>query len=302
MLSMPGTMLDLAGHIRAAQQAENAGFAAAWLPQVFALDALTVLALAGRETSRIALGTAVVPTYPRHPVVLAQQALSAQAACGGRLLLGIGLSHKVVIEGMLGLDYSRPIGHMREYLTVLNSLLGGEAAALQGDLYRVNARLAVPEAARPPLLVAALGPAMLKLSGSLADGTVTWMGGVAYLRDVAVPTIRHAAAQAGRPAPRVVCMAPVCVADDADAARAAADAQFAGYGQLPSYRATLDRGGAAGPGEVALAGDEASVTEQLRAYADAGVTDFACAPYALPGETTARTLELLASLARGVTE
>lgn len=302
MLSMPGTELDLAGHIRAAQQAEDAGFASAWLPNVSALDALMVLALAGRETARIELGTAVVPTYPRHPVVLAQQALTAQAACGGRLALGVGLSHKIAIEGALGLDYSRPIPHMREYLTVLGSLLDGKPASLDGELYRVHTQLNVPGATRPALLVAALGPDMLRLSGRLADGTITWMGGIPYLRDIAVPTITAAAEKAGRPRPRIVCGAPICVTDDADAARNAANAQFAIYGQLPSYRATLDRGGAGTPGDVAVVGDEASVADQLRTHAEAGVTDFCASVFAAPGADTARTLELLAALARGVSQ
>ncbi len=297
MLSMPGQDDTLGGLVGLAQRAERAGLAAAWLPQVFAFDALTVLALAGRETQRIGLGTAVVPTYPRHPAVLAQQALTAQVAAGGRLTLGIGLSHQVVIENMYGLDYSKPIPHTREYLTVLSGLLAGEQVSFQGEHYQVNARLSVPGAARPSVVVAALGPDMLRLCGRQADGTITWMGGLQYLRDIAVPMITGAARAAGRPDPRIVAMVPVCVTSDAAAARAQAGRTFANYGRLPSYRATLDRGGAAGPGDVAVAGTADEVREQIRAFADAGVTDFAAAIFAAEGGSIDGTYETLAAMA-----
>lgn len=298
-LAVSGERPTLAALVREAQRAERAGFHSVWVSNIFGFDALTVLALAGRETEHIELGTFVVPTYPRHPVALAQQALTVQAATGGRLTLGIGLSHRVVIEGRFGLDYSRPLRHMREYLTVLNGLLAQEPVEFTGELYRVSAQLAIADAPKPPVLVAALGPAMLRLAGRLADGTATWMGGLAYLRDVAVPTIRAATAQAGRPAPRVVAGLPVCVTDDADAARRAAAIIFARYGELPSYRATLERGGARGPADVAIVGTEAEVEAQLRALAEAGVTDFSGSPFAAErGGSTARTYELLAALAR----
>jgi len=297
-LGISGGAPSLDRLIQDAREAEEAGFASAWVANIFGFDALTVLALAGQATSRIELGTYVVPTYPRHPVALAQQALSVQAAARGRLTLGIGLSHRVVIEGMLGLDYSKPIPHMREYLAVLNGLLSGERTTFQGDHYRVAAQLSVPGAARPPVLVAALGPDMLRLAGRQADGTAVWMGGLAYLRDFAVPAITAAAAKAGRPAPRIVAGLPVCVTDDAAAARRAAGGAFAVYGQLPSYRATLDRGGAGGPGDVTIAGNEAEVESQLRAFAEAGVTDFNAAVFAPHGERSERTFALLGALAR----
>lgn len=298
-LEAPRNDPTISGLVREAQRAEQAGFHSVWLSNIFGFDALTALALAGRETERIELGTFVVPTYPRHPVALAQQALTVQAATGGRLALGIGLSHRVVIEGRFGLDYSRPLLHMREYLTVLNGLLAQEPVEFTGELYRVSAQLAIADAPKPPVLVAALGPAMLRLAGRLADGTATWMGGLAYLRDVAVPTIRAAADRAGRPAPRVVAGLPVCVTDDADAARRAAAVIFARYGELPSYRAALERGGARGPADVAIVGTEAEVEAQLRALADAGVTDFTGSLFAAErGGSTARSYELLAALAQ----
>lgn len=286
--------------IRQIQRAEESGFDAAWLPNIFGLDAVTTLALAGRETSRIELGTFVVPTYPRHPMALAQQALTAAAAAGGRFTLGIGLSHRVVIEGMFGLDYSKPVRHMREYLSVLVPLLEGKPVQFRGEEYRVQGQLTVPGAGRVPVIVAALGPQMLKVAGRLADGTATWMGGPAYLRETAIPAIRAAAAEAGRPAPRVVSGFPVAVTADAAAARASAAKVFAVYGTLPSYRAVLDVEGAAGPADVAIVGSENDVAEQLRALAAAGVTDFNASPFPVEGDPAAvgRTIEFLAGFRR----
>ncbi len=298
-LAVTGGPNTLDGLLAEARRAEEACFASIWLSNIFSFDALTVLALAGKETRSIELGTFVVPTYPRHPAALAQQALTVQAATNGRLALGIGLSHKVVIENMLGLDYSQPIPHMKEYLTALNGLLSQQPTRFMGEQYRINAQLTVPGATKPVVLVAALGPAMLRLSGRLADGTATWMGGLPYLRDTAIPIISAAAAKAGRPAPRIVAGVPVCVTDDAAAARESAEKTFAVYGQLPSYRATLDRGGAGGPGDVAVAGTEAEVEAQLQAFAEAGVTDFNAAIFAPPGVDPKRSYELLAKLAKG---
>jgi len=286
--------------IRQIQRAEEAGFDSAWLPNIFGLDAITTIAVAGRETSRIELGTFVVPTYPRHPVAMAQQALTAAAAAGGRFTLGIGLSHRIVIEGMFGLDYSKPVRHMREYLSVLIPLLEGKQVQFRGEEYRVQAQLTVPGVSRPSVVVAALGPQMLKLAGRLADGTATWMGGASYLRNTAIPAIRAAAAEAGRPAPRVVSGFPVAVTDYPDRARESAARIFAVYGQLPSYRAVLDVEGAAGPADVAIVGSEAEVEARLRELADAGVTDFNASPFPVDGDPGAvrRTVEFLAAARR----
>lgn len=291
------TLGDVIRHI---QRAEENGFDSVWLPNIFGLDAITTVALAGRETSRIELGTFVVPTYPRHPVAMAQQALTASAAAGGRFCLGIGLSHRVVIEGMFGLDYSKPLRHMREYLSVLVPLVEGRAVQFRGEEFGVQTQLTVPGAPRPQVVVAALGPRMLKLAGRLADGTATWMGGLAYLRDMAIPGIRAAAEAAGRPAPRVVSGFPVAVTAEKERARESAAKIFAVYGTLPSYRAVLDVEGAAGPADVAILGSEEEVTAQLRALAAAGVTDFNASPFPVEGDPGAigRTIEFLAGLRR----
>lgn len=298
MLSMPGDMTDVSGLIARAQQAEVAGFKSTWLPQVSGVDAMMTLALAGRETSSIELGTSVVPTYPRHPTVMAGQALTVQAASNGRFALGIGLSHKIAIENGLGLDYSKPIKHTREYLTILNTLLEQKRVEFSGDLYRVNSQIAVTGATKPPVLVAALGPDMLKLCGKLADGTVTWMGGLNYLRDVAVPTMTAAALEAGKPAPRFVAMVPVLVTNDVAKGREIINETFKVYGQLPSYRAALDRGGAATPADVAIIGSEEEVETQVRAYANVGVTDLAAAIPARPDANPEAAYEVFAALAK----
>jgi 5,10-methylenetetrahydromethanopterin reductase len=297
--SGPGALADLSEQIR---RAADDGFASAWLLNIFGLDALTALAVAGRGTGGIELGTAVVPTYPRHPAALAQQALTVALALDGRLALGIGLSHKIVIEDMFGYSFGRPARHMREYLSVLVPLLDGETAALDGETLSAHIGLSTPRPAapatrRPPLLLAALAPQMLRLAGQRADGTILWMTGLATVRDYIVPGITAAAQQAGRPAPRVVCQLPVWVTDDAAAARAAADQLFALYGQLPSYRAMLDREGAQNPGDVAIAGSEEEVAAQIAALADAGVTDFVAVDFA-QGDDRPRTRALLTALAR----
>jgi F420-dependent oxidoreductase-like protein len=298
-----GTMLaadaGLDALVAEARTAEAEGFHSLALPNIFGLDAIGALTVAGRETQRIELMTAVVPTYPRHPLAIAQQALTAQAAARGRFVLGIGLSHKIVIENMLGYSYEHPAEHMSEYLQVLTPLLRGEPAAFQGKQYRVNAALQVPGVARVPLLVAALGPAMLRLCGRYADGTITWVTGPKTLEQHTVPTLRRAAREAGRPEPRIVAALPVAIVSDVDAARAAANKSFQIYGQLPSYRAMLDREGAGGPGDVAVVGDEASVRAQIRRLEEIGVTDFGGSTFEAEPGAAKRTRALLADLARG---
>jgi len=298
MLSMPGDSVGTLGLVERAVAAEEAGFASVWLPQVGTVDALMALALAGSHTSSIELGTAVVPTYPRHPTAMAQQALTVQDATNNRLALGIGLSHKFFIEDSLGLDYSRPIPHTRDYLNILNGLLDGEVVKYDGDEYQVKAQVGVDGARKPPVLVAALGPAMLRLCGRLADGTITWMGGVDFLRDAAIPTMSEAAAKAGRQSPRFVAMVPVLLSDDADAGRDTINETFKMYGQIPSYRATLDRGGAAMPADVAVIGDQQAIESGLRAYAEIGVTDFV-AVIPRSAVTADATMQLVGGLARG---
>ena len=278
------------GLIAQAERAERDGFASAWFANIFGVDAIMAAALCGRATKRLELGTAVVPTYPRHPVAMAQQALTAQAACGGRFVLGIGLSHQVVIEAMLGLSYAKSYSHMKEYLAVLAPLIREGNVSHSGSEYRVNANLDVTGATPCPILVAALAPKMLALAGSVADGTITWMTGPKTLRDHTIPRIREAAAAAGRPVPRVVVGLPVAVTDDPAGAREAAGRIFQIYGGLPSYRAMLDREGAEGPADVAMVGDESAVGEQIARLREIGVSDFLASPYPV-GNDPAASLE-----------
>ena len=287
---------DLDGVLGQIERAEALGFNSVWVPSVRSFDALTVLALAARLTKRVELGTFVTPTYPRHPAALAEQALTVQAASGGRLVLGIGLSHRVTMENMLGFDWSHPIRHMREYLTCLNQLLSGQPTSFAGEEFRIEGyQLSVTGATPPQVLVAALGPQLLRLTGRLADGTAIWMGGPRYLAEHAVPTISAAAREAGRPAPRVLAGLPICVTDNGDEVRARAARAFERYGQLPSYRAVLDREGAAGPADVSLIGDEAQVRAGLATLAAAGATDLGASVYAPRGEDAERTYALLKS-------
>lgn len=278
-------------------QAEKRGFASAWIPSVRSYDALAVIALAGRLTSTLEMATFVVPTYPRHPSALTEQALTTQAATGGRLTLGIGLSHRVSMEGRLGLDWDHPVRHLREYLSCLTPLLRGEAVTFSGEEFTLDqAQVTVPGVTAPSVLVAALGPQLLRLTGRLADGTAVWMGGPRYLAEHAVPTISAAASAAGRPAPRIVAGTPICVTDSADAVRERANRAFGRYGELPSYRAVLDRQQeGASPADVALIGDEATVLAGIEAYRAAGVTDLVASVYAPRGEDAERTYALLKS-------
>jgi len=280
-----------------ARLVEEQGFASYWTPQIFGHDALTVLAVVGREVPRIELGTSVVPTYPRHPMMLAQQALTTNAASGGRLCLGIGLSHQIVIESMMGMSFAKPVRHLREYLAVLGPLSRGEPVAFDGEDYRVHAGVAVGGSSPFPIVVAALGPQMLKATAELADGTLTWCTGPDTLATYTIPTITKAAEAAGRPAPRVIAALPVCVTDDVAAAHERAAKVFAVYGQLPSYRAMLDREGASGAADIAIIGPADEVGERIAALADAGITDFAAVEFGgNPDEVDATRAALVATL------
>ncbi|HUC36825.1 MAG TPA: TIGR03564 family F420-dependent LLM class oxidoreductase [Acidimicrobiales bacterium] len=295
-LETNGTLDEVVGRARVLAET---GASSLWSSQIFGWDTLTTLALVGREVPAIQLGTAVVPVHPRHPAILAAQALTVQAATGGRLVLGIGLSHQLVVEGMWGLSYERPARYMEEYLSILQPLLRGERVGFEGQLLRTNTLgpLEAPVPAPPTVLVAALGTKMLGIAGRQAEGTVTWMVGLRTLADHIVPTISSAASGAGRPAPEVAVLLPVCVTADREAALERASRVFSVYGQLPSYRAMLDREGAAGPPDVSIVGSEEDVSAAIARVADAGATVFAGAPYGTPGEVE-RTRGLLGQLAR----
>ena len=279
-----------------ATQAEADGFDSFWLPQIFGVDALSVHTLIGATVPRIELGTAVVPTYPRHPVVLAGQALTVSAVSGGRLTLGVGLSHQLVIEGMFGYSFDKPVRHMREYLSALVPLCAGENVSFEGETLTARAQVMIEGAVPVPVMVAALGPAMLKLAAERTAGTITWMTRPKTLAEHTVPTIVGAADAAGTGEMRVVGALPVAVTNDADRAKERAAKMFQIYGQLPSYRAMLDREGVDGPADVALIGSEAEVRAGIERMRSAGVTDFVAVEFLSSEPVATETREVLKSL------
>ena len=291
--------------VETTQWAEEAGFASAWVPHLpWSHDSLIALAVAGRATGRIELGSAVTPTYPVHPMTMARSALSANAATGGRLALGLGPSHQSVIEGMYGLSYDRPAAHTRAYLEVVRAAFDG-ARQLTGDgeFFGFSSMFSVPDARPPQLLLAALAPMMLRLAGELADGTILWFADEVALETHVVPRITAAADAAGRPAPRIIAAMPISVCDDEAAGRSAAAVTFAPYGQIPTYRRMLDRGASAGPADVVLVGTEALLQRRLERWRDLGVTEFIAAPFGIGDDrdaSLARTRAFLASIATGI--
>ena len=282
--------------IHQSERAVADGFDSGWLANIFGIDAIMAAAIAGRAVPGIHLGTAVVPTFPRHPHALAQQAMTAWDATGGRFTLGIGLSHQIVIETMFGLSFDKPAKHMREYLSVLLPLLREGNVGYDGDLYRVHAPLERATAdSGPEVLLAAMAPVMLRLAGEVADGTILWMTGPKTVASHVAPRLNQAAADAGRPTPKIIAALPIAVTNDIDALRQEAAKTFEIYGGLPSYRAMLDAEGAGGPADVAILGDEDAVAAGVKEMADAGVTEFNAACYG-DGATISRTVELLKQL------
>jgi F420-dependent oxidoreductase-like protein len=260
-----------------ARWAEEAGLAAVWIPQIpDDFDALTAAAVVGAETSRIEIGTAVVPVQPRHPIALAQQALSTQAVCGGRLALGLGVSHHWVIEDMLGLPYERPVATLRAHLDVLDQALAGPGVVnVHNDDFDVHNPLDITDLTPTPVLIAALGPVMLRLAGERTDGTILWLADERAIGEHIAPAINAAAEGAGRPAPRVVAGIPVCLCADTevDAAVERANRILSEAETSPNYQRLLDRGDARTVGDILAAGSETSIEKRLQAFADAGVTD-----------------------------
>jgi len=293
MIGADGANNTLDDIIGVAKNVEAAGLDNVWLANIFSFDAISTLALIGRETQTIGLGTAVTPTYPRHPTAIAQQALTTAAATNNRFTLGIGLSHKVVIEDMLGMSYDKPAKHMREYLSVLMPLARGEQVNFQGEQYKVQGvALDVPGAERLPVVVAALGPVMLKIAAQMADGTNTWMVGPNTMDTHILASLKAA----GSADPTVVAGLPIVLTNNVDEAKAQIDKNLMIYGQLPSYRAMLDREGAAGPSDIAIVGDENQLRGQIKRFEDMGVTDFNAAIMGVEEGAYDRTMEFLSSM------
>jgi 5,10-methylenetetrahydromethanopterin reductase len=285
--------------IRDLTQARDAGFTRVWMTQMpFDVDLLTVLAAAMHEVSGIEVASGVVPIQNQHPMLMAQRALTLNIIAGGRFTLGVGVTHRTVTEGMWGISWDRSVRRLSEYLDGLLPLLAGEPVNATGEMLTTRGALQISGAPRPDVYVAALGPQMLRLAGRRTAGTITWMTGPKTLKEHIGPTLRDAAAEAGRPdgAVSVAAALPIAVTDDVDAMRALAAEQFAMYGQLPSYRAMLDREGYAGPADAALVGDEATVRDRLDEVRSAGVDEFAAIPFDQSAEGRDRTRALISSL------
>ncbi|WP_216893019.1 LLM class F420-dependent oxidoreductase [Nocardia alni] len=288
--------------------AEAAGLDSAWIPQIPSdFDALIAIALMGTRTTRIELGTAVVPLQAQHPIALARQAISAQAATDGRLALGVGPSHHWVVRDMLGLPYDKPAAYTRDYLEVLNAGLRGPGKVdVENTTFTVHNPLDLGPVAPMPVLVAALGPVMLRLAGERADGTILWLADQRAIADHVVPKITKAAAEAGRPAPRVVAGLPVCLCRPSEVAEAKARAnRILGEAEVsPNYQRLLDQGDATDVGDICIAGTESDIAAGLRRYADAGATDLSVRLLPIGDSldelraSKARTREMIAELAR----
>jgi F420-dependent oxidoreductase-like protein len=289
--------------VEQAQRAEAEGFSALWYPSAVAGDPVTPMAIAGRATSSIELGTAVLQTYTSHPVLQANRIAAAASAMGRPgFTLGIGPSHAPVIEDRYGLSYATAGRHTEEYVDIVAALLRGEPVDLAGEELTLRGVEAQPPPQPVQVLVAALAPRLLRVAGEVADGTILWMGNARAIESHVAPRIGKAAADAGRPAPRIVAGLPVAVHDDVDEARAVAAQQFTIYGQLPNYQRILAHGGVTGPAEAAIVGDEASVGAQLQGLLDAGATDIWAAIFPVGDDRTdsrRRTRALLQELAAG---
>ena len=293
-----------------AQWAEGAGLATVWIPQIpDDFDALTAAALIGAQTTRIEIGTAVVPVQPRHPIALAHQALSTQTVCAGRLTLGLGVSHHWVIDEMLGLPYERPVPTMRAYLDVLDQALAGPGMVdVENEMFRIHNPMDITDIGPTSVMMAALGPAMLRLAGERTDGTILWLADERAISSHIAPAITTAAERAGRPPPRIVAGVPVCLCRDDEVGIAVqrANRVLSESEVSPNYQKLLDRGDARTVGDILAAGSEASVEKRFRSFADAGTTDLSLRVVPI-GDTRQeklasawRTREYIASLAGSI--
>ncbi|MDA1036178.1 MAG: TIGR03564 family F420-dependent LLM class oxidoreductase [Chloroflexi bacterium] len=279
--------------------AEADGFHSAWFTHIRGADSLISVALAGQATSTIELVTGVIPVYSREPLLMAQQALTANSVCNGRLTLGIGLAHPESVPRTWNHTYERPAHFMYEYLSVLQPLLNEQTVEFSGEMISTSASLELAGVAPPSVLLAALAPRMLRMAAELADGTLLWVTGPKTIRTHIAPRLAEAAKAAGRPRSRIVAALPICVTDEPDKARERVARGFSRYGQLVNYRRVLDIEGVEGPQNVAIVGNEAEVEAQLRDLADAGATDYFAAFVTLArddSESIPRTRELLKGL------
>ena len=284
--------VKVARMLDAVTAAEREGFTSIWVPQIPSdFDALTAITLMAGVTDRVELGTAVLPIQTRHPVAMAQQVLSTQAVCEGRLTLGLGPSHHWIVEDMLGLSYDKPAQQMRDYVEVLAVAFRGPGPVdVENGGFRIHNPLDITDVRPTPILLAALAPVMLRIAGELADGTILWMADERAIGDHVVPRITKAAAGAGRAAPRVVAGVPVCLClpSEVDGARARANRVLGHAEYSPNYQRLLEHGDATDVGDLLAGGDEAAIVERLRRFCDAGVTDLSIRILPLGADRTER--------------
>lgn len=290
--------------VEQAKQAEADGFTSLWYASVVTGDPVVPIAVAGRETTNLELGTAVLQTYPCHPLLQANRLASAVDAMGRPgLTVGIGPSHEALVRGVYGLSYDHPGRSTEEYLRILTGLLRGDIVDLEGADWTVHSEHRMAPVAHPvPVLLSALGPRLLRVAGEVADGTLLWMAPVRAVAEHVVPRITAAAEAAGRPAPRVVAGLPVAVHDDEVEARSAVAAGSSAYAGMPNYQRIMDIGGASDAADAAIVGDEKSVTRQLQELLDAGATDIWASVVPVGADRAARqtssrrTMDLLREL------
>ncbi|GAA0473777.1 TIGR03564 family F420-dependent LLM class oxidoreductase [Streptomyces olivaceiscleroticus] len=305
-----GAAIDATGYdnqidasVRLAEEAAAAGLRSVWFGQTLGADSPQLAAIAGRAAPGLQVGTSAIPVFGRHPLTVASQALTAQAATHGRYHLGLALGTKLLTEGGFGIPFERPVARLREFLTALRQLTETGSADFRGELLTA----ATPIPARVPgadtgvpLLVAAMGPQALRASGELADGILPYLAGPRALAEHIVPAVTAAAEAAGRPAPRIVALVHGVVTDDADAVRETAAERLAFYEQIPSYARVIELSGAERAADVAVIGDERTVAAEVRRYRDAGATEVIFAGTELTGDAgRRRTWQLLGELATG---
>ncbi|MFC8824051.1 TIGR03564 family F420-dependent LLM class oxidoreductase [Streptomyces sp. NPDC057137] len=287
--------------VRLAEEAAAAGLRSAWFGQTFGADSPQLAAIVGREVPALQVGTSAIPVFGRHPLTVASQALTAQAATQGRYHLGVALGAKFLVEGGFGVPFERPVARLREFLTVLRQLTETGAADFEGELLTTHTPIPVrvPGAdAGVPLLVAAMGPQALRASGELADGILPYLAGPRALADHIVPAVNAAAEAAGRPAPRIVAIVHGVVTDDIDAVRETLTDTLAFYEQIPSYARAIELSGGKRGVDVAVVGDERTVAAEVRRYRDAGATEVVFAGTEIAGDADRRrTWDLLGELA-----
>ncbi|MCZ7631635.1 MAG: TIGR03564 family F420-dependent LLM class oxidoreductase [Microthrixaceae bacterium] len=292
LIALASPLEEVAAH---AAEAERDGFAHYWMAQLLWPDALTAIAAIGARTTTIRFGTAVVPTWPRHPLMLAAQALTVSHVLGGRLTLGIGLAHATTVQDTFGMPFDSPAEHMAEYLDVLLPAMEVHAVDARGEHWsgHTDGFGVPPEVEAPSVVLAAMGPRMLELAGSRTDGSVLWLSGPRTIETRIRPALHAAAQKVGRPEPQVVASVPVCVTEDRDKVHDMVATVLAGYNELPSYRSVMDTEHADGPADVSLIGSEAEVRAGLESFASAGTTEFSALEFPSDDHEAAATRSLL---------